>query len=254
MTEERLKFEQLAVRSWGLGALNGRAMTPLIIRYRDGEGTETERRISDLPLENSDSIDAFCHLRNERRNFVLHRIIHAIDAETGEIIDLPAMFGALVRLPPPKHGPTTRSAKEIEALRRGSEAYKQERNREKRELRKHFRLEVIYEHYKKKLFQSFGNHYAKCGRTAPPNLDHHVPIRLGGYLAPGNIVPLCRPCKMAKGDQSPQDFYSAGELNQIEYILKEQYALFEFTFDWKLWNPDRKGYLLSIGLDERLVC
>lgn len=42
-------------------------MTAFVVRYRAYDGTETERRISDLVVDESKGVDAFCHLRNERR-------------------------------------------------------------------------------------------------------------------------------------------------------------------------------------------
>ena len=69
-------------------------MTELIIKYKDGSGDITERRISDVRLENAEVIDAFCHLRNARRSFKISNIIFATDAATGHVIKNPwAEFG-----------------------------------------------------------------------------------------------------------------------------------------------------------------
>ncbi len=62
-------------------------MPTILIKYRDGSGEITERKISDLRLENETTLDAFCHLRNARRPFVINRIIHAINPDTGEILN-----------------------------------------------------------------------------------------------------------------------------------------------------------------------
>jgi hypothetical protein len=62
-------------------------MTEILIKYRDGSGELTERRISDLRLENATTIDAFCHLRDARRPFKMDRIVQAINPDTGEIIN-----------------------------------------------------------------------------------------------------------------------------------------------------------------------
>lgn len=59
----------------------------IIIRYKDSEGTVTERGISDICHENSETVEAFCQLRQERRSFKMDRIIRAVKAETGEVIE-----------------------------------------------------------------------------------------------------------------------------------------------------------------------
>lgn len=62
-------------------------MADVLIKYRDGSGVVTERRISDLRLENVTTIDAFCHLRQARRPFKIDCIVHAVDPDTGEVIN-----------------------------------------------------------------------------------------------------------------------------------------------------------------------
>ncbi len=62
-------------------------MAEILIKYRDGSGGVTERRISDLRLESTSTIDAFCHLRNARRPFRMDRIVHAINPDTGEVLN-----------------------------------------------------------------------------------------------------------------------------------------------------------------------
>ena len=62
-------------------------MTSLIIKYKTFEGEISERQISDIKTETQDSIDAFCHVRNERRSFKIGNISQAIDADTGELVE-----------------------------------------------------------------------------------------------------------------------------------------------------------------------
>lgn len=62
-------------------------MGTVVIRYRDSSGQVTERRISDLARESAIKIDAFCHLREERRSFNLDRIVHAVNPDSGEILN-----------------------------------------------------------------------------------------------------------------------------------------------------------------------
>lgn len=66
---------------------NRLVMSEVLIKYRDGSGEITERRISDLRLENATTIDAFCHLRKARRPFKMDRIVHAINPDTGEVLN-----------------------------------------------------------------------------------------------------------------------------------------------------------------------
>ena len=83
--------------------------------------------------------------------------------------------------------------------------------------------------------------------------DHHIPMILGGHLVPGNLVALCRSCNNKKHDHSPEEFYSPEELDKLKPILEKQSDIFVFTFDWNFWNKDRKGYLLSLGVEPNLV-
>lgn len=62
-------------------------MPEFLIKYRDGSGEVTERRISDLRLESAGTYDAFCHLRKARRPFRMDRIVHALDPDTGEVLN-----------------------------------------------------------------------------------------------------------------------------------------------------------------------
>jgi len=73
-------------------------MTDLIIRYKDGEGEVTERRISNFaPLEQDpkEAILAFCHLSKVQRPFRISSILSAAYAETGEVVEnVYKLFGA----------------------------------------------------------------------------------------------------------------------------------------------------------------
>ncbi len=62
-------------------------ITELRIKYCDNDGNVTERQVSDIAPEGMDSINAFCHLRQERRTFRIEKIVCAIHPETGEIIE-----------------------------------------------------------------------------------------------------------------------------------------------------------------------
>lgn len=69
------------------------AMAEFQIRYRDSSGEITERRISDLRLENETTYDAFCHLREARRPFRMDRIVHAVIPSTGEVVNPYQLLG-----------------------------------------------------------------------------------------------------------------------------------------------------------------
>lgn len=59
----------------------------VLITYRDVFGEVTEREISDLMLSPyGKSVDAFCHLRNDRRTFALDRVHSVVNIETGEVL------------------------------------------------------------------------------------------------------------------------------------------------------------------------
>jgi len=72
-------------------------MNEILIRYRDGSGDITERRISDFRRESATTIDAFCHLRNARRPFKLDRIVQAHNPDTGEVINPYQLVGQLLQ-------------------------------------------------------------------------------------------------------------------------------------------------------------
>jgi len=57
------------------------------IKYQDGAGNITERDISDPCKETDKTIDAFCHMRSERRSFHLDRILHSVATDTGELLN-----------------------------------------------------------------------------------------------------------------------------------------------------------------------
>lgn len=146
---------------------------------------------------------------------------------------------------------------------KSKEIYKGQRGKEKRDLFNRFRLRAIEDVYKNKFFALFNHQCFKCGIKErprkeigqPPTLciDHHIPMALGGYLVPGNLVALCQKCNNIKLDLTPELFYTPEELEKLKPILEKQADIFEFYFDWEYWNRDREGYLLSLGVDRKLV-
>ncbi len=148
-------------------------------------------------------------------------------------------------------------------INESQKSFIKQRNKEKQELFKRFKLPVIEKVYRKKFFELFDNKCFKCGAKEKPSpeigkppvlcIDHHVPIVLGGQLVPGNLVSLCRKCNNKKHDKSPEEFYTPDELEKLRPLLEKEREIFDFSFDWEFWNNDREGYLLSVGVDPILV-
>lgn len=222
-------------------------MPDLLIRYKDSAGNVTDRRVSDFELDEPGYFFAFCHERGEGRTFKVSRVVSAIDAETGEVVeDLYSFLG--IERPPEPPAPAPESlipANPKEVLRR--------RGKDKRELFKPFKLALLENHARRRFYDLFGNRCFKCRSPGPLVMDHHVPIILGGRLVPGNIVALCRDCNSRKGDRPPEAFYTADELERLRPFLDGQAPVFEFEFDWRAWEVDRESYLVSIGIDPALV-
>ena len=222
----------------------------LRIRYRSDNDEVTERIISDVDLDPPYIIHAFCHLRNEGRTFALSRIENAIDLESGEVIPDIFLFFNLASQKPPR--PTMPVFSERPKPMSTEDAQRQ-RKADKQSLFKRFVIPVITEAIKDKLYNLFGHQCFRCASQKRLEIDHHIPQYLGGRLWPGNLVLLCARCNSAKSDKHPQQFYSAEQLERIDGILKKQLDIFDFKFDRRKWDRDRKGYLLQLGLDAELV-
>jgi HNH endonuclease len=138
-----------------------------------------------------------------------------------------------------------------------------QRSKEKSQFKMKYGLQVIQDHFKKKFFTLFENRCFKCGikerqpykQEGPPVLciDHHIPIILGGHLVPGNLVSLCRRCNNLKHDRPPEEFYTPEELEKLKPLLEKQRDILKFTFDRNYWQRDRKGYLISLGIEPQTV-
>jgi len=226
----------------------GRTFPDLLIRYRDSSGVESGRKITKVEVREADYIIAMCQLRQEDRTFKISRITSAIDLTTGEEIeDIYTFFGvphpeSSQLLPPNTHPLTTEEIKRL-------------RKKEKWDLYREYRFEIIRDHTTKKFFKLFDNRCYKCGTVSRERLvmDHHVPVARGGHFTPGNLVALCINCNNKKSDVPPELFYSRLELEQLQPLLAEQGAIFSFQFDWQKWESDNEGYLLSLGIDPILV-
>ncbi|MBI5048779.1 MAG: HNH endonuclease [Deltaproteobacteria bacterium] len=128
-----------------------------------------------------------------------------------------------------------------------------QRSKEKSQFNNKFALKVIQDFYKNKFFELFNHQCFKCGSIKRLDIDHHIPIVLGGHLVPGNLVALCKTCNNKKHDCHPNDFYTQSELKTLEPLLEKQKDILKFNFDQDYWHCDRKGYLISLGVEPSLV-
>lgn len=140
---------------------------------------------------------------------------------------------------------------------------KRERNKQRQAFYSRFRLRIIEDHFRRKIYRQFLDRCFNCGCEFAIDLahhcpwdiaiDHHVPLARGGLYELGNLVVLCRCCNGRKHDKMPDEFYPADKLSQLEDILTEQRKLFSFEFDWEAWARDRTGYLASLGIEPDLI-
>ncbi len=189
-------------------------------------------------------------MQQARRAFKIERIVSVIELPSGEITrDVAAYFGVREeKIINPREmlraaALTTMTVEEMKRLR----------SKEKSDFWRHYQFPVIACHYKNKFFSLFNNRCFKCGSSMWLEIDHHIPVVLGGHLVPGNLVALCSTCNNRKHDQHPASYYSSDELLKLEPILEQEPSVLDFMFDNAHWEEDRKGYLLRIGLDEQLI-
>ena len=224
-------------------------MQKLVIQYKDSEGNISERLISEYAPRDFLSINAYCHTRNAIRTFVVNRIISIADADTGEVIeDKYACFG-FSSIPKVD----TIKPKVAISINETFEEIRKRRNKEKYELFKTYRLEIIKDFYKRKLLALFDDRCFKCGYTENLVIDHNIPMAFGGRFIPGNLVMLCVRCNDAKGTLIPERFYNQEELFRLESLLGKEPETMGFYFEWVEWNKNPKQYLASIGIEKELI-
>ncbi|MCG6170143.1 HNH endonuclease [Leptospira sp. FAT2] len=225
-------------------------MKELIIKYRAVEGKITSRRITNIRPNGDDKIYAYCHLRDMEMGFMISGIVEAVIPSSGELIENIYTFLNL-KTPTDFNNPIQNYSNQQESI--NEKSLERLRRKEKSELFKRFRLRVIINHYKQKFFECFDNQCFKCKKEKHLVIDHHIPMSLGGHLIPGNLVALCRKCNGQKWDNPPEKFYSRKELQELQQFLIKEKEVFEFEFNWDFWNKDREGYLISLGIDRKLV-
>lgn len=73
------------------------------------------------------------------------------------------------------------------------------------------KLENHYTQYTKAELQEicdrFDNQCAYCGKFAKLQMDHAVPISLGGADVAGNLLPACKSCNSGKKNRTIEDWY-----------------------------------------------
>ena len=148
------------------------------------------------------------------------------------------------------------------SVRSSTELYKGQRLREKRALFENFPFRCLEDLCKARFYALFGNQCFKCGSEGISHylgrfdnlcMDHHVPMKLGGHLVPGNLTALCRRCNGKKLDLLPELFYSEQELERLAPFLEQQKAIFGFQFDVDAWHAAPADYLISLGVAQDLV-
>jgi len=55
------------------------------------------------------------------------------------------------------------------------------------------------------ILSAHGNVCSACGASGPLELDHILPLALGGEGGPGNLIPLCAPCHRGAGAKTAKD-------------------------------------------------
>ena len=59
---------------------------------------------------------------------------------------------------------------------------------------------------RRKVMDRDGDKCAACGETNNPQVDHIMPIYLGGTSTADNLQILCQPCNASKGAQHPEEW------------------------------------------------
>lgn len=79
------------------------AQPTLRITYEDAEGQTTVRDVTPKSRATNERFYAWCHLRNEPREFVFSRVLSGVDLATGEVLDRVGVFRHIhpKRKPPP---------------------------------------------------------------------------------------------------------------------------------------------------------
>lgn len=70
-----------------------------------------------------------------------------------------------------------------------------------------FKREPVSRRLKQFIFDRDGEQCAYCGSSEGPfQIDHVIPVALGGSSAPHNLAVACRPCNLSKGPKPMQEW------------------------------------------------
>lgn len=177
----------------------------------------------------------------------------AVDIETGEEISIREVCGARPLPGPLGSQPLRRLRPKGQKRSHGSELYKGQRRKDSNAFLNRYGQEVIWNHFRNKLIETFNGRCFACGSPYGLQLDHHVPLIKGGRREPGSIVMLCHQCNIIKSDYDPAEFYSQEELDALSPILAMQGQILQFEYDRERWSLDPAGYMRDIGISSLLV-
>ena len=95
----------------------------------------------------------------------------------------------------------------------------------------------------REVLAAYDNRCAWCGGGGPLDLDHKVPVALGGVNDTANLWPLCKPCHRKKttgtnqGEKMKSDLYGITKSNRLKR-------------KWE--SPRPEGSIRSRGFDKTL--
>ena len=69
------------------------------------------------------------------------------------------------------------------------------------------------------IIEAFGGVCAYCGSDEPLEVDHFVPISLGGDQSLDNFIPACRSCNAIKSNKHPREFLSPADYDRVVNVL-----------------------------------
>ena len=188
-----------------------------------------------------------------KRPIYYENIAQASDASTGEVICVRTLCGARPAPDPIASQPQRQERPTGRKKGKASELFPGQRRQDRADFFRRYRVEIIWNHYRNKLISSFGGRCFACSNPNDLQMDHHVPLALGGKREPGNIVMLCAKCNQMKWDYPPDIFYSPDEICFLESLLPQQSELLEFTFDGDRWHDNPISYLGQLGISPLLL-
>lgn len=181
------------------------------------------------------------------------QLAHAVNIETGEEISIREVCGARPLPGFITSSPARQPRPKGKKRSHGSELFKGQRRMDSAAFLYRYRQDIIWNHFRNKLIDTFNGRCFACGNPRDLQLDHHVPLVNGGMREPGNIVMLCFQCNVMKSDYDPSEFYSQAELEALSPLLAKQGQVLAFGYDPELWSSNPAGYMHDIGISHLLI-